>query len=79
MRVHISLDAKLVKQLDRKVGRRKRSSFIAETVRRALEDEQRRELILASIGTIGDTGHIWDPDPAAWVHRDRRSDTRRAG
>lgn len=79
VRVHISLDKSLVSRLDRRVGRRKRSAFIAETVKRALEDERRKDDILASLGAIGDTGHEWDADPAAWVRRQRRADTRRVG
>ena len=79
MRVHINLEDKLVAQLDRRVGKRKRSAFIAQTVRRALEDQRRWEDILASLGTITDTGHEWDEDPAAWVRRQRRADARRVG
>jgi len=79
MRVHINLEDKLLAQLDRRVGRRKRSAFIAQTVRRALEDQRRWDDILASLGTIADTGHEWDEDPAAWVRRQRRADIRRVG
>jgi hypothetical protein len=79
MRVHINLEDRLVAQLDRRVGRRKRSAFIAQTLRRALEDQRRWDDILASLGSIADTGHEWDEDPAAWVRRQRRSDVRRVG
>ena len=79
MRVHINLEDKLVAQLDRRVGRRKRSAFIAQTVRRALEDQRRWDDIVASLGTIADTGHEWDEDPAAWVRQQRRVDPRRLG
>jgi metal-responsive CopG/Arc/MetJ family transcriptional regulator len=78
MRVHISLDERLVAQLDRMVGRRKRSAFIAETIRRALEDQRRRDDIVASLGKIAD-GHEWDADPANWVRHQRRGDARRVG
>lgn len=78
IRVHISLDDKLVAQLDRRVGRRRRSAFISQTLRRALEDERRWDDILASLGKI-DGQHDWDPDPAAWVHKQRRGDARRVG
>jgi len=77
--VHINLDTRLVKRLDRKVGKRKRSAYIRQLVERSLEDERRWSDILSSIGTISDNGHVWDPDPAAWVHADRRSDPRRVG
>jgi hypothetical protein len=79
MRVHINLDPKLVKELDRRVGARKRSRFIADAVERALDDRRRWELIMSAAGSISKTGHVWDPDPAAWVHADRRRDRRRVG
>jgi hypothetical protein len=79
MRVHISLDDRLVKQLDRRVGRRRRSAFIAETVRRALEDQRRWDDIVASLGKLADDGHEWDTDPAKWVRHQRRADGRRVG
>jgi Arc/MetJ family transcription regulator len=79
MRVHISLDDELVAELDRRVGRRRRSAFVASVVRAALDDERRWELIESSFGSIPDTGHEWDDDPAAWVRAQRRADTRRVG
>jgi Arc/MetJ family transcription regulator len=79
MRVHISLDERLVAQLDRRIGRRKRSAFIAETVRRALEDQRRWDDITTSLGEIPATGHEWDANPATWVRRQRRGDARRVG
>ncbi len=79
MRVHINLDPKLVAQLDKRLGRRKRSAFIEETIRRALEDERRWDDIFAALGKIEPKGHEWDADPAAWVRAQRRSDPRRVG
>ncbi len=79
MRVHISLDEGLVSELDRRVGRRRRSAFIAETVRRALDDERRWDEIEAALGAVPDEGHDWDEDPAAWVRLERRGDARRVG
>ena len=79
VRVHITLDDDLVDELDRRVGPRRRSSFIAGAVARALEDERRWELIESSLGSIGDEGHAWDADPAGWVREQRRSDVRRVG
>jgi hypothetical protein len=73
------LEEELVRQLDRRVGRRRRSAFIAESVRRALDDERRWEDIEAALGSIPDTGHEWDRDPATWVRKQRRSDARRIG
>lgn len=79
MRLHIALDDDLVAQLDQRAGARQRSAFIAELVRRGLDDEQRWDDIEASLGQISDSGHVWDDDPAAWVHQERHRDQRRAG
>jgi metal-responsive CopG/Arc/MetJ family transcriptional regulator len=79
MRVHINLEDRLVAQLDRRVGRRKRSAFIAETVRRALDDERRWDDIQSSLGKIADTGHEWDSNASSWVRQQRRTDARRVG
>jgi metal-responsive CopG/Arc/MetJ family transcriptional regulator len=79
MRLHITLDDDIVKRLDRRVGRRRRSSFISETVRRALEDEQRWEDIEAGLGTLAGGEHEWDADPAAWVRTQRYGDLSRVG
>ena len=79
MRLHISLEDELVTELDRRVGRRRRSAFIAGAVREALDDERRWELIESALGSIPDTGHDWDDDPAAWVREQRRADPRRVG
>ena len=79
MRIHISLEDDLVAELDRRVGKRRRSAFIARVLRRTLDDESRWDDILSSIGAIEDEGHDWDRDPAAWVRAQRRGDQRRVG
>lgn len=79
MRVHISLEDELVRELDIRVGRRQRSAFIANAVRRALDDERRWELIEQALDTIPDEGHDWDQDPAGWVRAQRAADARRVG
>lgn len=79
MRVHIALDEELVAELDRRAGSRRRSAFIAELIRRGLDDEQRWDDIEAALGGLDDTGHDWDDDPAGWVRAQRRGDDRRAG
>ena len=79
MRLHIALDDELVAELDRRVGARQRSAFIAELIRRGLDDERRWEDIEASLGGLDDVGHDWDDDPAAWVRQQRHGDSRRAG
>ncbi|MBW3667943.1 MAG: hypothetical protein KY443_01905 [Actinobacteria bacterium] len=79
MRLHIALDDDLVADLDRRVGPRRRSAFIAELIRRGLEDERRWDDIEAALGAIADSGHEWDDDPAKWVREQRHGDARRAG
>jgi hypothetical protein len=68
-----------VNELDRRVGRRRRSGFIAQAVAQALDDERRWELIESAIGTVSDVDHAWDADAAAWVRDQRRADERRVG
>ena len=79
MRMHIALDDDLVAELDRRAGSRQRSAFIAELIRRALDDERRWDEIEASLGQLADDGHAWDGDAATWVRGQRSADPRRAG
>jgi hypothetical protein len=79
MRLHIALDEELVAELDRRAGARRRSAFIAELIRRGLDDERRWDDIEASLGQLSDGGHDWDDDPATWVRAQRHGDARRAG
>jgi len=79
MRVHIALDEEVVAELDRRVGPRRRSAFIAELIRRGLDDESRWDDIEAAVGQLDDRGHDWDADPAGWVRAQRHGDGRRAG
>jgi metal-responsive CopG/Arc/MetJ family transcriptional regulator len=79
MRLHITLSNDLVRELDRRVGARRRSAFIAQAVRQALDDAHRWELIESSLGAIESTGHEWDADPASWVREQRRADVGRVG
>ena len=78
MRLHITVDDELVAELDRRAGSRRRSAFIAELIRRGLDDERRWDDIEAALGAIPDKGHEWDDDPGEWVRR-QRSDRRRVG
>jgi hypothetical protein len=79
MRLHISVEDALVGELDARVGKRRRSAFIAATLARALEDERRWDELIASIATIDDSGHEWDDDPAGWVATQRLNDGARVG
>ncbi len=79
MRLHIQLDDELIDELDRRAGARRRSAFITELIRRALDDERRWDEVETAIGALSDTGHEWDDDPAAWVRDQRAGDARRVG
>jgi metal-responsive CopG/Arc/MetJ family transcriptional regulator len=79
MRLHISLDDELARQLDQRVGKRGRSTFISEAVRRALDHERRREDIKAGLGTLAGRAHECDNDLAAWVAAQRHPDRARTG
>lgn len=78
MRMHITIPDELVSELDRRVGPRGRSPFVAKAVEQALEDAERWDLIESSLGAVGG-GKEWDEDPAAWVRAQRRTDARRVG
>ena len=77
--MHIHLADDLVAELDRRVGPRGRSSFVAAAIRAALDDQRRWELIESSFGVLAAGGHEWDDDPAEWVRAQRHGDERRVG
>jgi hypothetical protein len=79
MRVHITLDDALVRELDGRVGARRRSAYIAQAVERALDDDHRWRLLESALGSISERGHGWDEDAGEWVREQRRADERRVG
>lgn len=79
MRLHISLDDDLVRDLDLRVGRRRRSAFIASAIRKALEDERRWNDIEGAMGRLAEIEHDWDADPGSWVRAQRGVDPGRVG
>lgn len=79
MRLHILVDDDLVAELDRRVGRGRRSAFVADLIRQAVEDERRWADLESGFGSIEAIGHEWDGDPAAWVRSQRREDPGRVG
>lgn len=76
MRLRITLRDELVRELDRRVGARRRSAYFASAVEKALDDARRWELVESAIGSIEDRGHEWDEDPGGWVREQRRADGR---
>ena len=77
MRVHLSLADDVVAAVDAQVGARERSSYIEAALRRVLADQGRQQALDEAIGSIADSGHDWDDDPAAWV-RMQRADGRQS-
>ena len=79
MRLHIHIEDELIAQVDRIAGPRARSEFVRKAVRTAVENRRRWDLIEQAAGAIADVPHEWDADPAEWVRRQRRGDSRRIG
>ena len=79
MRLHITLDDELVRDLDRIVGARERSSFIARAVQQAIDELDRTEALEAALGSIPDSGHDWDADLTAGVRAQRTDREQVAG
>jgi hypothetical protein len=76
VRLHITLQEDPVREIDRRVGPRRRSSFIARAVEHALDDERRWDLVESALGAIQTQGHEWDEDPGSWVRKQRRGERR---
>lgn len=79
MRVHMVMDDELVRRVDAVAGERGRTGWIVKVITVALDAEERWKMIESAIGSIPDTGHEWDEDPAAWVRAQRRADPRAVG
>lgn len=79
MRLHIELDDDLVGKVDAAAGHRGRSAFVRSAVEKALAEQRRLESLEKGFGSIKDTGHEWDEDPAGWVRRQRFADSQRIG
>jgi predicted transcriptional regulator len=79
MRMHIVLDDELVRQVDARAGKGGRTRYVIEALRQRLKNEQRWESLFSAAGSVSDTGHEWDDDPAAWVDDQRRADDPRVG
>lgn len=79
MRMHIELEDCLIAEVDEIAGHRRRSAFVRKAVRTAVDYHRRWRLIGKAAGSIPDTGHEWDDDPAEWVRNQRFGDPRRVG
>lgn len=56
-RTHVVLDQELVEDIDRMVGARHRSSFLAEAARKELMRRRQIEALRAAAGAWKDKGH----------------------
>ncbi len=79
MRMHIDLDDALISEVDGIAGPRRRSAFVRDAVRTAVDRHRRGSHLRRAAGILRDTGHEWDDDPAAWVSRQRFGDPQRVG
>lgn len=79
MRMHIELDDAIVTEIDALAGPRRRSAFVREAIKAAVEKQRRKSRLREAAGILRDSEHEWDDDPAAWVRRQRSGDLRRVG
>jgi len=80
MRTHIILPAELVKEMDRLVGKRRRSKFMEEAVKEKLRREALGSALKETAGVLkGAVPPEWEsPEKAAdWVAGLRAEETRR--
>jgi predicted transcriptional regulator len=79
MRAHIVLPDDLVEEIDRIVGKRQRSAFIAEATRERLRREKRTRALQQGAGILKeeDYQHWATPEKVArWVRKVRRESER---
>ncbi|NNM47562.1 hypothetical protein [Knoellia koreensis] len=74
VRLHLELDDDLARRVDQVSGPRHRSAYVRAAIVRALGADERAESLLAVAGSLRDTRHEWDADPAAWVREQRRDE-----
>jgi metal-responsive CopG/Arc/MetJ family transcriptional regulator len=75
VRTHVLLPKDVVEEIDRSVGERRRSGFLAEAAREKLERQRRVQTLERFAGWLKDVDIPgWEtPEAAAeWVHRQRR-------
>jgi predicted transcriptional regulator len=76
MRVHVSLDDALVREIDQLAGPRGRNAYIESALRERVDRDRRWRRIEASFRAIEDGGREWDANLAAWVRAQRRDGER---
>ena len=80
MRTHIVIDRDLIEEVDRLVGPRHRSEFIAEAIEKKLEQERLRKAAHKAAGALADVDIPgWETHESAveWVRSLRRENDER--
>ena len=80
MRAHIIIDTETIEDIDKLVGKRKRSIFIVGAVRDKLRQLKLLDAISETAGIFSDEDHPeWKTtkDVVNWVHELRKNDERR--
>jgi metal-responsive CopG/Arc/MetJ family transcriptional regulator len=75
IRTHVLLPKDVVEEIDRSVGERRRSGFLAEAAREKLERQRRVQTLERFAGWLKDVdipGWETPEATAEWVHRQRR-------
>jgi metal-responsive CopG/Arc/MetJ family transcriptional regulator len=77
-RTHVVLEEELVEDIDRLVGRRQRSSFLAEAAKKELMRRRQIEALRAAAGAWKDKEHRELKEGSAkWVRKMRQEGERR--
>jgi hypothetical protein len=77
MRAHIIIPRELVASVDRLVGKRARSRFVAEAVSEKLARERRAKVLTEAAGALAEDAIPEWGDSTAWVRRSRDRDAAR--
>jgi metal-responsive CopG/Arc/MetJ family transcriptional regulator len=76
-RTHIIIPRRLASDIDRLVGKRSRSRFIADAAEWKLKNLRQLEALQGAIGSIRSEDHPeWENGSAEWVHTMRQEDER---
>lgn len=76
VRTHVILPKDIVAKIDRLVGQRKRSHFLADAARREIEHLELLEIARAAAGSARGAPRPWGDTSesiAKWVHDDRQA------
>ncbi len=80
VRTHVILPKALVAKIDRLVGQRRRSRFLADAARHEIEHLELLEIARAAAGSAKGESRPWGDTPesiAQWVHDDRQASLER--